>query len=112
MFLIRTLFWLSLVVLLLPSDPDQQERLYKTAASAATQASTFCDRNADVCDKGVAYWAAFRKKLDFGARMAMDIASERLLGTPRAREPMPHTVGTLAPADREPAWRGRQKVGA
>ena len=43
--LIRTALWLSVVVLMLPTDGQQQEKLYKTAADAATHAATFCERN-------------------------------------------------------------------
>lgn len=106
MFLIRTAFWLSLVVLILPTDARQQERLYTTASNAAHQAATFCDRNRELCDKGAEHWATFRRKLEFGTRMVYDIANERMAGKP-AVQPT-----SLTPEDLQPAWRGRGKVGA
>lgn len=114
MFIIRTAFWLSLVVLLLPTDARQQERLYQSASAAVQHAATFCDRNKDLCEKGSEHWATFRRKLDFGVRMAMDIASERLLGTGRTRESVPvqPTSGSLSQEDLQPAWRGRDRSGA
>jgi hypothetical protein len=112
MFLIRTAFWLSLVVLMLPTDARQQERLYQSASAAVQHASTFCERNADLCARGAEHWATFRQKLDFGARMAFDIASERLSGKPREAAPTQPTSGSLKPEDMQPACRGKGKVGA
>ena len=102
MFLFRTVFWLSLVVLVLPTDAQQQARLYNTASEAAHHAATFCHRNAATCAKSAELWAAFRQKLEFGARMAVDIATERMNAQP-AVQPV---SGTLSPSDLAPAWRG------
>jgi len=108
MFLFRTVFWLSLVVLVLPTDSQQQAKLYATVSTAAHQAATFCDRNQDMCAKGAAHWATFRSKLEFGARMAMDIATERMQGEARERPSgaVKPVSGTLTPHDLGPAWRG------
>lgn len=111
MFLIRTAFWLSLVVLLLPSDAQQQAKLYHTASDAVSHAATFCDRNRSVCTEGSKYWAAFQTKLEFGAKLALDLASERLLGqgTRQATvSPLTPAAGTLTPADMSAPWRGRK----
>lgn len=109
MFIFRTVFWLSLVVLVLPTDAEQQARLYANVSHAAHQTATFCDRHQDVCARGAEYWATFRTKLEFGARMAMDIASERLNGQSPVK-PASATKpvrGTLTPEDLAPQWRGR-----
>ena len=84
MFLIRTAFWLALIVLLLPSDKERQARLYKTATEAVYSAATFCDRNAALCEQGGKHWSVFRTKLEFGAKLVFDVASERLLGIQHA----------------------------
>lgn len=84
MFLIRTAFWLALIVLLLPSDKERQARLYKTATDAVHRAATFCDRNATLCEQGAQHWSVFRTKLEFGAKLVFDVASERLLGVQHA----------------------------
>ncbi len=80
MFLIRLAFWIALIVVLLPSDPAKQAQLYQTATYTVHRAATFCERNADLCEKGGHYWSAFRTKLEFGAKLVFDVASERLLG--------------------------------
>lgn len=121
MFLIRTVFWLALVVMILPSDAQQQEKLVKTVSTAAHQAATFCDRNGAICDRGAEFWATFRQKLEFGTRMAIEIASERMQAQPQPasvqtrpmRATVQQAVGTLTPEDKAPAWRGvKQRTGA
>lgn len=115
MFLIRTAFWLGLVVLLLPTDPQQQARLYSSTVETVHRMATFCDRNDQVCKQANVYWDVFKTKLEFGARMAYDIASDRLSG--KASNPVAPVsnppADTLQPADRLPPWMGRtQRVGA
>jgi Family of unknown function (DUF5330) len=118
MFLIRVTFWLALIVLLLPTDKSAQERLYTAASETARRVATFCDRNATMCARGGEYWAVFKQKLDFGAKLAYEIASERLMGrSAPATEPVTTTAspparmerakGTLSPADTQPEWRGK-----
>jgi len=80
MFLIRIAFWVALIVLLLPSDKERQAQLYRTASDAVHKAATFCDRNPALCEQGAKHWAMFRTKLEFGAKLVFDMASERLLG--------------------------------
>lgn len=115
MTLIRTAFWLSLVVLLLPSDAHQQEKLYRTASDAVTHAATFCDRNRTVCTKGSDYWGAFKLKFEFGSKLLVDLVSERVFGSQRTA-PMQSSVApvshTLTPNDVTPAWRGPSRSGA
>ena len=99
--------------MLLPSDPAQQERLFHTASTAVHHTATFCDRNGEVCAKGAEHWATFRKKLDFAARMAMDLASDRVTGAsaPTQMRPQP-TSSSLVRDDLPPAPRARPRVGA
>lgn len=79
MFLIRLAFWLSLLVLVLPTDPRQQEKLVAATSQTVHRIATFCDRNAAICERGGEYWALFKQKLEFGAQLAFDLASTHLL---------------------------------
>lgn len=120
MSLIKGAFWVSVIILLLPSDERKQAELYGKAASAVTWAATFCDRNAETCAKSAELWVIFKQKAEFGARMAMDIAQRSLSGVepvsvPSAAQPpqsgsdrpQPATDrGTLAPDDLRNQWRG------
>jgi hypothetical protein len=124
MFFFRVAFWLGLVVLLLPTDERQQARLYGTAVATVERVTTFCDRNAQTCATGAEFWATFVKKAEFGARIAVDLATssgrkgEEAVPTPVRVEPpaakarpeprvQPSVRGTLTPADLTPAWRGQ-----
>ncbi len=115
MFLIRSAFWLALLVALVPSDPQEQARMYQTASQALHNAQTFCDRNAVICTEAQGYWALFKDKAAIGARMAIDLANERMgaratpaatpsLPAPRLEPALP-AADTLRAVDREPAWR-------
>jgi len=90
MFLIRMAFWLALIVMVLPSDRERQAQLYQTATETVHRAATFCDRNAALCAQGAQHWAVFRTKLEFGAKLVFDVASERLFGVqPAVHNPEP-----------------------
>ncbi len=83
MFLIRTGFWLALVILLLPSDPQSQRALVKAVQAGVHRAATFCERNEAACDKGRQAWAYFKLKVASAASMASQIV-EAGRGTPSA----------------------------
>jgi hypothetical protein len=106
--------------MLMPTDEQQQARLYGNASAAVEQASGFCDRNPNTCAATGEMWALFVKKAEFAARMAVELArsrtsdsadqgSKRPSGAVRA-QPEPRLQssarGTLTPADLSPAWRG------
>ncbi len=59
MFLLRSAFWLTIVIMLIPADPESGEAPRVTVAEAmgalrdtVTDLSGFCDRNPDVCVTG------------------------------------------------------------
>jgi Family of unknown function (DUF5330) len=122
MFLFRTTLLLGLGVLVLPTDEASQARVYQSARTATTWTVTFCDRNAATCAKGGEYWVIFKKKAEFGAKMAYDLISERNAIAANAPAPGPLKAttaqpaaiapvrGTLKPSDLEPAWRGAAKL--
>jgi Family of unknown function (DUF5330) len=120
MFLFRIVFWLGLAVLLLPTEEQQQARLYETAAASVERIVTFCDRNPKTCAAGAEFWSTFLKKAEFASRAAVDLISsrgQRAEGTapslaPRpagavAVEPRPAPAprNTLTRDDLAPAWR-------
>lgn len=115
MFLIRIAFWVALIALLLPTDQRQQEKLMSAASEAAQRVATFCDRNATACERGAQYWAVFKQKLEFGARLAYDVATDRLSSKTAVSEPTSppappppraeRNKGSLTPSDLAPDWR-------
>ncbi len=116
MSLLRLAFWLALLVLLLPTDAQQQARFGHFANGAYQRAATFCDRNPGTCDAASGLWASFVRKAEFGLRLVGDLIGagngrpdraglppgpppERRYGRPPPRGVPPDLY-------RRPAWRG------
>ncbi len=126
LFLIRTAFWLLVIVLLLPTDQQQRSEVYGTAQAAVHDVATFCDRNPETCARGKDAFSVFVQKAQFGARMLMDLINGRTgaddqdspaqdqdtlspepsaLFAPASFD-MSTSQDTLNPEDREEAWSG------
>jgi Family of unknown function (DUF5330) len=109
-------------IALLPSDKDQQQRLYDRAGSTAEWVVTFCDRNATVCTKSAELWTQFVAKAQFGAQLAYEMAKEHYASGGMSTASLKlddgnggiapaileRRSGTLTPRDKAPDWRGRQ----
>lgn len=120
MFLIRTAFWLTLVIMLLPTNKDEQRTVYGAAEAAVRDMSSFCTRNPDVCIKSRDAFDVFSQKAQFGATMVMDFMSGMTSETGQSETA--HRAGenasrypasfredpqnTLTDQDREPGWFG------
>ena len=127
LFLIRTAFWLMIIVLLLPTDAQQRSEVYGTAQAAVNDVATFCDRNPETCARGKDAFSVFVQKAQFGARMLMDLingrteSGEEEAPSSEARslfEPTsfdvsasPASQDTLNAEDREEAWSGPDPAG-
>ena len=125
LFLIRTAFWLMIIVLLLPTDEQQRSEVYGTAQATVHDVATFCDRNPETCARGKDAFGVLVQKAQFGARMLMDLINgkdeadgfgEPSSGRPSLFEPARLDTGasqdTLNPEDREEAWSGPGSAGA
>jgi Family of unknown function (DUF5330) len=77
MFLLRTIFWLVVLVLLLPTNEQQQSQVYGTAQAAVKDVSGFCERNPTVCTTGKDAFDVFVHKARFGAEMLMGFVKGR-----------------------------------
>jgi hypothetical protein len=128
-FLLRMAFWLSVVLILLPSGSAQRETpASQVGASDAISAASatvgdlrqFCTRQPDACTVGSQVATTLGYKAQAGAKMLYDFLTEALA---------PHETGSLAsgtgqrgaigkaalekasqntltPTDLAPAWRG------
>jgi hypothetical protein len=104
-FLFRTVFWLGVVVLLLPGDPNSGTDAPRVSAmqallatrSAIADFSTFCDRNPQACATGSTAVQVFASKVRYGA----ELLSGYLSHSPEGDR------GTLKSEDLQPAWRGQ-----
>jgi hypothetical protein len=109
MFLLRAAFWLTLVVLFIPGDPQtgaEAPRVGALQALDAAQAtvadlSSFCDRNPDVCVTGSAAFRVFSEKAQNGVRILRGY-----LESPGEKSaPNRDASGTLEKGDRNPPWQ-------
>lgn len=110
MSLLRLAFWLALVVLLLPTDAQQQARLSRFANTAMERIATFCDRNAKSCDVAAEVWATFLRKAEFGIRLVGDLLGsggrQDLPPAPGKRAGKLDRRGTVPPSHSyRPPWR-------
>ncbi len=125
MFLVRTAFWLVILILLLPTDEQQRSQIYGTAESAVHDVATFCDRNPATCETSREAFNVLVQKAEYGAGLLMDLVNKKTSeGSDSASLPMlePETNSssasspalwdradsqdTLSPDDRAAAWSG------
>ena len=125
-FLIRTAFWLSIVVMLLPTPQSMKTPESNVGATQAISAASatvsdmrqFCARQPEACEVGSAALTQFGHKAQASAKWLYEFLSEKLgpeqtaavksepKATPVELDP---SQNTLTPADATPAWRGAQR---
>ena len=107
MFILRSLFWLSAVVLVLPPSEDGQEpaprvSVIHTAYAARVllqDVTGVCQRNPEACDASRRALVLMTRKLQTGA----DIVTASVHAGQQLADPdVDH--GTLTEADLEPVW--------
>jgi Family of unknown function (DUF5330) len=107
MFLLRSIFWLTTVVMLLPASPDGSEpaprvSLIHTAYAARALVQDLqglCDRNPEACATSRKALVLFTRKLETGAGI---VSAGIAAGERQAAPQVDH--GTLTAADLAPAW--------
>jgi hypothetical protein len=123
-FLLRTAFWLSIVIMLLPT-PDSMKTPDGVGAAKAVNAASatmsdmgqFCTRQPDACEVGSQALTQFGHKAQASAKWVYDFLTEKLGDNTAsaARQPkgMPAEVdgsqNTLSASDTVPAFRGPQR---
>jgi hypothetical protein len=104
-FLLRVAFWLSVVILLLPSPPSEQgtsaSRIGTTEAVSAASAAVadmrqFCGRQPEACVVGAQALAQFGRKAEAAAKMLYDFLNERF-GTERTGTAAINGAATTGP---------------
>jgi hypothetical protein len=111
-FLLRVAFWLTVVLVLLPSGGTRQDTAVNVSATeavvaagaAVTDVGSFCDRQPSACAVGAQAAAAIGQRAQAGAKMVYDFFNEHGLrgdGRSAGRD-------TLKPMDIEPVWHAPQ----
>jgi hypothetical protein len=120
-FLIRAAFWLSIVILLLPTGSQQSKsaptietsEAVSAASAAVSDMRQFCVRQPDACTAGSQAAVAFGYKAQAAAKMLYDFLTEALAPA-ETGSVVPAAAGkreaksqhTLLPVDLTPDWRG------
>jgi len=120
-FLLRVAFWLSIVVILLPSSKNDGGRpqistaeTLGAAQAAIEDARGFCTRRPDACEVGSQAFHTFGQKAQHGAKILYEFLSDRFADAPAtaARRDREETGSILRPGrhtltaeDAAPAWR-------
>ncbi len=127
-FLLRMAFWLTVILVLLPSGGSQPAPKVDVSAIDAMSAAkatvtdmrSFCERQPDACTVGSQAAVAIGHRAQAGAKMLYEYLNEHLgphdtgtvVNTATGKAvplPMPRpSQHTLTPADLAPAWRGPQ----
>jgi hypothetical protein len=128
---LRMAFWLSVILVLLPSvgtnsapkvDITAGDAL-SAARAAVTDAQNFCERQPDTCVFGSQAAVAIGHRAQAGAKMVYEFLNDKLgpsetgpattssMATGGVAVPLPvarPSQNTLTPEDLAPAWRGPQ----
>jgi hypothetical protein len=117
-FLLRTAFWLSIVIMLLPSPESMKPESGVGAAQAVSAASAtfsdmsqFCARQPDACQIGTQALVHFGHKAQASAKWLYDMLASKSGSAQAPAEPAravaeSDSQNTLTPADATLPWRG------
>ena len=126
MFLLRTAFWLAVMLALLPSFAPKaaapaatgMEATEAVAAASETLGDVFqfCSRQPNACAAGVHLASAIGQRAQAGAKMLYGMVGEKLAKSEGAAEESASanasdvkvSQNTLTAADLVPAWRGQR----
>jgi hypothetical protein len=124
-FLIRTAFWLSIVIMLLPT-PDSMKTEGGVGATQAISAASatmsdmkqFCVRQPDACEVGSQALSQFGRKAQASAKWLYEFLGEKLgndqtaavsrgsRDSKAAPSEVDSSQNTLTASDTSPSWRG------
>lgn len=124
-FLIRTAFWLSIVIMLLPT-PDSMKTEGGVGATQAISAASatmsdmkqFCVRQPEACDIGSQALSQFGRKAQASAKWLYELLGEKLGNeqtaavsrgpkeSAKAAPDVDSSQNTLTASDTSPGWRG------
>jgi Family of unknown function (DUF5330) len=117
-FLLRVAFWLTVVLVLLPSagkQPTPKTEVGTVEAISAARAAmgdlrTFCERQPEACSVGSQAAVAIGHRAQAGAKMLYEFLNDQLGPQPAdaVGSTSKSSQHTLSASDLEPSWRGHQ----
>jgi len=127
-FLLKAAFWLTIVLILLPTGGTSSQNEQQVSATDAVSAATatmadmrqFCARQPDTCAFGASAAVTLGHKAQAGAKMLYEYLSDKLgpretgsIGSGNAAAKAVSSTkpsqNTLAPSDLAPGWRAPRK---
>lgn len=114
-FLLRTAFWIGLVILLLPIDTGPEDdgpvgvspwQALSAAQSTVSDISSFCTRNPDACETGGEALRTFGAKARESARLVYEYLDEGAAPDTQEGALTTGSTGTLTADDLAPQWVG------
>lgn len=122
MFLLRAAFWLSVVLVLLPTGGSKPDRdtadggaavgaleAASAAGAAVSDMRQFCSRQPEACAVGTQALITFGHRAQAGAQMLYEMVSDKLAAPGAAKAPATPSrpsQSTLTKDDLSPQWRG------
>lgn len=76
MFLLRSAFWLVILILLIPTDEAKQQQIYGTVRTALNDVTSFCERNPRTCASSQEAFDTLMRKAQTGGAMIMALVEE------------------------------------
>lgn len=114
----RLLLMLALIVIFVPRDGIDRERLLERVGAAYDWTSQTCTRDPQLCDQAMSTWDKVVVKGGQALSMMEGAVRRNLAASNLGRMPedghLDHYAissldrGTLSPGDRIPAWRGQE----
>ena len=127
MFLVRTVFWVSLVIFLLPIGGKEAGNMFGATKHAINGMDDFCNRNVDICNISEEAWKSFKYKAAYSIETLSKIAKEikvqstqsyspvyrakadnwgslKEAAADKAKTGVDYTRNTLTSEDLEPDW--------
>lgn len=134
MFLIRTFFWVTLIILLVPLGNDNSANVMGATKHAFKDMNQFCYRNVDICNISQEAWQTIKYKAEYGYNVVVAVAKDMKENSKKEYEPAyksksndwragqgqkqnhykgrntnTYSQNTLNAADMEPEWRVASK---
>jgi hypothetical protein len=123
-FLLRVAFWLTIVLVLLPSGSSKPVATTNVGATdamvaagaAVSDMTSFCDRQPGACAVGAQAAVTIGQRAQAGAKMVYEFISDQMARSetgsvpePKSARTVPASPGsqsTLKASDLEPSWQG------
>jgi hypothetical protein len=124
-FLLRVAFWLTIVLVLLPSGSSKPVAITTNvgateamvaAGAAVSDVTSFCDRQPSACAVGAQAAVTIGQRAQAGAKMVYEFISDQMARSETGSVPeskstrtvpaSPGSQTTLKASDLEPAWQG------